>query len=68
MSFIVPISSHRDVTIKDDQKCRALKIATYVACHTSINVADDLSDILENEVGAQDQVPSCDQVCFSLDV
>ena len=39
-------------TINDDQKRRELRIATYVACHTSINAVDDLSDIWHDETGA----------------
>lgn len=34
------------------QKRRELRIATYVACHTSINAVDELSDILQDETGA----------------
>lgn len=37
---------------KDDQKCSELRIATYVACYTSVSAVDDLSDIIQDEVGA----------------
>lgn len=39
-------------SICDDQKRRELRVATYVACHTSINAVDELSDILKDEIGA----------------
>lgn len=38
--------------ICDDQKRHELQIATYIACHTSINAVDDLSDILKDETRA----------------
>ncbi len=37
--------------IKDDQKRSEIRIAAYIACHTSINAVDDLSDILKDEMG-----------------
>ena len=51
-SFAVPTGYGAGATIKDDQKRRGLRVATYVACHTSINAVDDLSDILQDEMGA----------------
>ena len=52
-SFAVPVGSGAGQgTIKDDQKRCELRIATYVACHTSINAVGDLSDILQEEMGA----------------
>ena len=51
-SFAVPTGPGAGATIKDDQKRRELRVATYVACHTSINAVDDLSDILQDEMGA----------------
>ncbi|KAL1252639.1 hypothetical protein QQF64_017332 [Cirrhinus molitorella] len=38
-------------TICDDQKRRELRIATYIACHTSVNAVDELSDMLNDETG-----------------
>ncbi|KAE8280143.1 hypothetical protein D5F01_LYC22285 [Larimichthys crocea] len=51
-SFAVPVvgSGGGAGTVKDDQKRRELRIATYVACHTSINAVQDLSDILQEEM------------------
>ncbi len=38
--------------IKYDQKCcKIIRIAAYIACHTSINAVDDLSDIWQDEMG-----------------
>ncbi|KAL0153997.1 hypothetical protein M9458_050699, partial [Cirrhinus mrigala] len=52
-SFAVPRGSAAgQKTIQDDQKRCELRIATYVACHTSVNAVDDLSDIIQDEVGA----------------
>ncbi len=52
-SFAVAVGSGvGQGTVKDDQKRRELRIATYVACHTSINAVEDLSDILQEEMGA----------------
>lgn len=52
-AFAVPAGSGAgQATIKDDQKHRELRVAAYVACHTSINAVDDLSDILQEEMGA----------------
>ena len=50
-SFTVPMAGNSGGTINDDQKRCELRIATYVACHTSINAVDDLSDILHEEMG-----------------
>lgn len=41
-----------NTSICNDQKRRELQIATHVACHKSINAVDELSDILEDEIGA----------------
>ena len=49
-SFARPTTSS-DGEICNDQKRREIRVATYVACHTSINALDDLSDILEEEFG-----------------
>lgn len=52
-SFAVPMGSVvGQSTVKDDQKRSELKIATYVAFHTSINAVQDLSDKLQEEMGA----------------
>ena len=52
-SFAVPVGSGvGQNTVKDDQKRCELRIATYVACHTSIIAVQDLSDILQEEMGA----------------
>ena len=52
-SYTVPVTPGSTTTsINDDQKRRELRIATYIACHTSINAVDELSDILQDEVGS----------------
>lgn len=50
-TLIVPMKRDGQNT-NDHQKCRELRIATYVACHTSINAVDDLTDILQDETRA----------------
>ncbi len=50
-AFTVSAGAAGQCLIKDDQKRREIRIAAYIACHTSINAVDDLSDILKDEMG-----------------
>ena len=51
-SFAVPMGSGvGQGTVKDDRKHCELRIATCVACHTSINAVQDLSDIVQEVMG-----------------
>lgn len=50
-TFTVSAGAAGQCPIKDDQKRREIRIAAYIACHSSINAVDDLSDILKGEMG-----------------
>ncbi len=50
-AFTVSAGAAGQCLIKDDQKRSEIRIAAYIACHTSINAVDDLSDILKDEMG-----------------
>lgn len=50
-TFTVSAGAAGQCPIKDDQKRREIRIAAYIACHSSINAVDDLSDILKDEMG-----------------
>lgn len=50
-AFTVSAGAAGQCLIKDDQKRCEIRIAAYIAFHTSINAVDDLSDILKDEMG-----------------
>ncbi len=50
--FIVSKANLNNISFCDDQKRRELRIATDVACHTSVNAVDELSDITKDETRA----------------
>lgn len=50
-TFTVSAGAAGQCPIKDDQKRREIRIAAYIACHSSINAVDHLSDLLKDEMG-----------------